>query len=157
MVRVYSLSSKEVEWCLEQAKSIMKCDSHLVSKKVATEEGELKILFEGVCAEYAFSKITGGKHLTDVYLRNAESDNGDVVLSDGRVVDVKVTKYRNGRLLVPLWKKDSNVDVYALMIGECPVYRFVGMVAAEEVYCDDKICDLGYGPTYAVEQEALSE
>ena len=50
----------------------------------------------------------------------------DCILPDGRTVDVKNTKYSTGSLIVGKGKEKMKVDVYVLMIGIFPKYKFVG-------------------------------
>ena len=68
-------------------------------------------------------------------------------------VDVKATRYKNGRLLAVLWKEKK--DVYGLMTGTFPTYEFRGLADGDDLLSADNIVDLGHGPTYALAQEAL--
>lgn len=70
-------------------------------------------------------------------------------------VDVKVTKYPNGKLIAPLIKKNKPCDYYILVVGMIPNYQVVGVASAEMLISDDAIIDLGYGPTYGLNQNQL--
>ena len=52
-------------------------------------------------------------------------------------------------------KRYEDVDVYVLMVGTFPTYSWIGWATAQELLIEDNLVDLGYGPTYALEQAAL--
>jgi len=71
-------------------------------------------------------------------------------------IDVKQTKYETGKLLATLKKRVDDADVYVLMIGVLPSYRFAGWVEAEKLLRPQNITDLGRGKGYALEQGQLN-
>jgi hypothetical protein len=75
----------------------------------------------------------------------------------GKKIDVKTTKYQNGKLLAVLKKKEEDTDVYVLMLGEFPTYRYAGWAWASELIDERNIKNLGYGPTYVMEQDRLHQ
>lgn len=80
----------------------------------------------------------------------------DAVLRDGRTVDIKTTKYEQGHLLV--WgekQTDKKADLYLLMIGKLPTYRFAGYIEVERLFKKENIKSFGYGASYALSQEEL--
>jgi hypothetical protein len=79
------------------------------------------------------------------------------VLPDGVKVDVKTTMYSTGKLLAHLNKKGKKIDIFVLALGKFPTYRFAGYAMAADLINDDRITDLGYGPTYAMPQSALRD
>jgi hypothetical protein len=110
---------------------------------------------EGFAAELAFSR------LVNVYpdlTIGARHGGFDCELNEyfGIRVDVKATRYRSGRLLATRGKFDvSDVDVYALMVGEMPTYRFVGWATKEELIQQANLSDLGRGVGYVLPQARL--
>jgi hypothetical protein len=79
----------------------------------------------------------------------------DLMTWKGSRVDVKTTKYRNGKLLATL-KKDVNAcDIYVLVVGEFPTYELVGYATSGELIQEKNIMDLGHGKGYALSQDDL--
>ena len=109
---------------------------------------------EGVGAEIAYCKMMNVYPDTEI-AENLPSE--DAVLPDGRFVDVKVTKYSSGRLLVTLKKKVGDVDLYVLITGEFPKYRIVGQMDSAEIIKESRIGDLGHGPGYMATQDELEK
>jgi hypothetical protein len=73
----------------------------------------------------------------------------------GIFVDVKNTLYPNGHLIAVATKRHGDADVYALMVGEFPRYRFAGCMSAAELFREERRKEFGYGPTPAAKQEEL--
>ncbi len=121
--------------------------------KIGPQSNEVTDL-DGVGAEIAFCKL----HNIYPNLEVTSADPAyDCVLSDGRTVDVKQTPRPAGRLLATLKKKKYSdmIDLFALMVGELPNYRFVGAMRAADLLVKNRIMDLGHGPTYAADQGEL--
>jgi len=78
----------------------------------------------------------------------------DAITRQGRLVDIKSTKYENGHLLVAPWKDKNNVDYYCLMVGDFPKYRFCGMISSNELFNLPKK-DFGHGEGFAASQGQL--
>jgi hypothetical protein len=70
---------------------------------------------------------------------------------------VKVTAYPDGCLLANPSKKKHPSDIFALLIGEMPVYRIAGYAHAADLIHEDNLTDLGYGPVYAMDQSSLKQ
>lgn len=106
---------------------------------------------EGVAGEIAFCKAM------NVYpnLVIGEVDEYDADIPEG-TVDVKTTKYRSGKLLAVQSKKMRQADLYALITGTIPHYRFVGMATGSELFREENITDLGRGNGYALCQDKLT-
>jgi hypothetical protein len=108
---------------------------------------------EGISGEIAFCKLfncypdlTGEPGPYDTWMKDAGS------------VDVKTTHYERGRLLAVKHKDETPLpDIYALMIGKFPEYRFAGWAWAFDLIDPDRLTDLGHGPTYCLEQNELNE
>ena len=111
------------------------------------KQGDYETDLEGIAAEIAFCKMMNVYPDLQVGVRPDE----DATLPTGQTVDVKTTKYKNGRLLAVRWKKPV-VDLFALMVGEFPTYRFVGFKHCDDMLKEENLKDLGHGPGYAVDQ-----
>lgn len=80
---------------------------------------------------------------------------------DGYTVDVKTTEYDDGQLLAPTSKKDRDgAEVYFLVTGDYRDewrYKLRGFARKERLLQESNLTDLGYGPTYALEQNELED
>lgn len=92
----------------------------------------------------------------DTELDSSELPEHDLIIK-GKKVDVKTTKYSDGKLLATIKKKVDAVDIYVLVTGEFPVYQIVKWCKSEELISDKNIKDLGRGNVYALEQEKLRD
>lgn len=110
---------------------------------------------EGVGAEIAYCKMMNVYPDTEIALESLPPE--DAVLPDGRLVDVKVTKYPSGRLLATLKKKVGDVDLYVLVTGSFPKYRIVGQMGSAELIQAGRVDDLGHGPGYIATQDELEK
>lgn len=108
---------------------------------------------EGLGAELAFCRL---HNLYPDLTVGPRSGGVDCTIGTMKV-DVKTTKYKTGKLLATLKKKDEvEVDIYALMIGEFPKYTLVGWAWKDDLIQDENIGDLGYGKGYILEQKQLN-
>ncbi len=112
-------------------------------------QSDLEIHINGCGAEFAFCKLFNTYPDFDVYSRKTEDDQGDAILF-GKKVDVKTTKLENGNLIAPQWKNNSKeIELYALMIGELPIYIFKGFMTKKEFIKEGRIRPLRNDePTY---------
>lgn len=106
---------------------------------------------DGVGAELAFCRLMNVYPDLDISPRRGGGD----CRWGGRVVDVKTTRYQNGRLIAVATKSDAPSDLYALMICNYPAFTFAGIATAAQLLSADRLTDLGYGPTYALDQAHL--
>jgi hypothetical protein len=104
----------------------------------------------GVCGEMVFAKSFN--IYLDLTFHN-RSGGHDLVLK-GHTVDVKTTHHAGGKLVVPLKKKNSPSDIYALVTGDIPTFTIRGYATAEEVF--GSTIDLGHGPCYGLDQDQLT-
>ncbi len=70
-------------------------------------------------------------------------------------IDVKTTKYRTGKLIAALDKKNKACDYYMLMLGTFPEYSLGGFCKKEKLLNRDTITNLGWGELHALEQDQL--
>ena len=105
---------------------------------------------EGVASEMAAAKLLNV--WPDIQIE--EIPTHDLVVSD-YTVDVKATKYRTGKLIAALHKKDKACDYYMLMLGTFPEYSLGGFCKKEKLLNKDTITNLGWGELHALEQDKL--
>lgn len=122
----------------------------IVNNRIGPQSDELTDL-EGIAGEIAFCKMM------NVYpdLQIEYVPNYDCILPDGTKVDVKTTKYDNGKLLSAPWKGEKNIDVFALMVGQMPKYRYAGMMKAKDLLQEHRKQNLGHGVGYVATQDEL--
>jgi hypothetical protein len=112
---------------------------------------------EGIGAEIAFCRLANVYPDLDVSPRAGGYDCTIRFGDTSRTVDVKTTKYPNGRLLAAKMKQLDAAQLYALMSGEFPDYVFCGWAMGDELIDGANLIDLGHGPTYALKQSVLRE
>lgn len=120
------------------------------NRKVGRQDQEQTEL-EGMGAELAAAKILN----VCPDLDNSRASIHDFIFN-GYTVDVKTTKYFNGKLILPLNKnKNNSCEYYILMVGEFPRYRFIGAAKNTDLINDKNIGSLGYDKIYMLEQSQL--
>jgi hypothetical protein len=130
-------------------------DNNVTNARIG-DQTDIETDRNGFGAEMAFCKLFNVFPDLSIFTRTASEDNGDAILHIQKTVDVKTTKYPNGKLLAVTWK-EHNVDLYALMIGEFPKYTFRGFMDTHELLKPSRIGSLGYGETYIASQDELKE
>jgi len=105
----------------------------------------------GIGSELAFCRMFNVYPDMSISPRSGGAD----CFRSGFEIDVKTTRYPSGRLLAVTTKKLKDADIYVLMVGDFPTYRFAGFATAQELLNPEKITNLGYGPTYALSQAEL--
>lgn len=127
------------------------------NQKIGKQSNEFTDL-QGIGGEFAFCAMIGVDPDTTIYPRSSLKDKGDLLLPDGRKVDIKTTHYKDGKLLVVPWKAGSQeMDLYGLMVGTFPEFQFKGVIESKKILLTSKMRDMGYGPTYAAEQNELKD
>jgi hypothetical protein len=120
-------------------------------KKIGAQSAD-EIDLDGVAAEIAVAKCL------NVFpdLSTDHAPDADCLTRFGHWVDVKSTRYKNGRLLAAPWKGRGAADWYVLCVGTFPSYRIAGVISGTELISESRKTDLGHGPTYAVCQGDLT-
>ena len=130
------------------------CRKNNVIDKQRGYQDKLQIDIEGVGSEIAFCKLSNTYPDLEIKPTGQTSDIGDA-LFNGMKVDVKSTRYENGRLHCSLWK-NNEPDLYVLMITtEYPAIRCAGFAWAEHLKMPENIRDLGRGELYLMDQKDL--
>jgi len=115
-----------------------------------SEMSDFEIDLQGFGGELAFCRLANVFPDLTVHNRSASKgeDQGDCVL-DGQRIDVKTSKKADAALWVPV-RKIGTADAYALMVGEFPTFRLVGMADVQTV----KECKV-YNDSHVVDQDKL--
>lgn len=106
----------------------------------------------GMGAEIAAARYFGVYPDTDI---GTILPTYDLRSKKGSRIDVKTTKYPDGKLLATLKKNVDDCDIYVLVTGEFPVYKIVGYAEAKDLINESTIKDLGHGKGYVLDQSQL--
>ena len=112
-------------------------------------------MVDGLGAEIAFaSKFNLFPDLT----YNPRKGGSDFTARNGReTIDVKTTKWEHGHLLVAPEKSADPSDLYVLMVGEFPSYRYAGYATKEQVFKEENLEVFLSKPSYAIDQNGLQK
>jgi|TARA_R100001244_G_C5083096_1_gene114439 hypothetical protein len=122
-------------------------------KKIGNQPNWITDL-DGIGGEVACCKHFGVYPDTEIDLY--DMPKYDLMTKKGSRVDVKTTKYKNGKLLATLNKKLDDCDIYVLVVGQFPKYELIGWVEAEKLIKKENIADLGHGEGYVLDQDQLN-
>jgi len=123
----------------------------IVDARIGAQSADLTDL-NGIGGELAFAVITNV--MPDLTI-SPRRGGADCVTSRGYTVDVKTSVHDDAQLIAHRGKSAGDAQVYVLVVGEFPMYRIVGWAWASELLQPQNIADLGYGPTYALQQDKL--
>lgn len=125
----------------------------VVDVKVGKQSNEEVDLY-GMAGEIVVANVL---NLYPDFTTQPRSGGYDLLMHDGRRIDVKTTQYVTGRLITTMKKTGEDVDIYILVIGTFPNFEVKGWATSEEMHDKSNIKDLGYGPTYVIEQDDLHD
>ena len=109
----------------------------------------------GFGAELAFCRLCDVEFDSSTNQHESHFNKEDAILKDGTTVDVKNTTYPNGRLIVRTGKESKRIDIYALVIGTFPVFKFSGWAKYQDIIQKKLIVNLGGGDSYCLTQNSL--
>jgi hypothetical protein len=132
-------------------RSIVARSAGVVDAKKAALSG-LTIDEDGVIAEYAFCKYFNVFPMISPSPRSGSYD----CLLNGKRIDVKSTRYKDGKLLATL-KDNPDVDVYVLAIVDGNTVAFPGYATKAQLCREENIADLGRGSGYVMTQDRLTK
>jgi hypothetical protein len=114
-------------------------------------QSSFQIDIDGLKGEFAFCKLFN--FWPDMML--GERPLHDLMTPLGGV-DVKTTRYRTGKMLATKKKQSIPADWYALMwLENDNTLHFFGAATADQLLNDSNLRDLGYGESYALDQDQL--
>lgn len=152
-----TLSDAEILVCrtLGAMRSIVARAANVKDAKIGDQSGADGDV-DGMIGEYAFCKLFNV--FPDIVPAPRSGSYDAIMVSKKRKVrvDVKTTRYKNGRLLATK-KGNSDVDVYVLatLIGN--EVTFVGWAKRDVLCVDANLTDLGHGKGYGMDQKSLIE
>jgi len=117
--------------------------------KMGTQSG-LEADIDGMIGEYAFCKW---KNIFPDLVPWNKSGGADCICN-GRKIDIKTTRHKNGRLLATL-KNNPDVDTYVLAILDGTEVDFVGWANKTDLCTPENIKNLGHGNGYCLDQGQL--
>lgn len=123
----------------------------IVERKIGSHSS-YQMDVDGFAAELAFCKAMN-LH-PDLSVAN-QTLTHDCVARNGKTIDVKTTRHVGGRLLVTPNKKDSQTEVYALVVGTPPAFDVIGYAYKEEVFAERNYRELNGRWSYILEQAQL--
>lgn len=139
------------EWLGEQRLSIAK-KVGIVDQRIGPQTS-LQTDIDGLKGEFAFAK------LFNLWpdLQVGERALHDLMTAIGGV-DVKTTRYRSGKMLATKKKQSIPADWYALMwLEDDQTLHFLGAATGDQLLDDRNLRDLGYGESFALDQDQLVE
>jgi len=115
------------------------------------KQSALQTDLDGAVAEIAFAKA----HNAYLDFSVAPKSGGHDLFVNGYKVDVKATRYQHGKLLATTKKTLGDAQIFVLGIVNDHVVTFAGWAWATDLLASENLSDLGYGPTYALDQDRL--
>jgi hypothetical protein len=109
----------------------------------------------GFGAELSFCRLCGVEFDSSTDQKESHFNKADAILKDGTTVDVKNTTYPKGKLIVRTGKESKLIDIYALVIGTFPVFKFCGWARYKDIIQQKLIVNLGGGDSYCLPQNKL--
>ena len=121
-------------------------------RKISPERG-VTIDLDGLIGEYAYCKAN---NLFMDIVPTPRSGSYDCVGRSGKKLDIKTTRYENGRLLSTL-KVNPDIDYYILAIINKNEITFPGYASKNQLIRKENIVNLGHGEGYALTQDKLKK
>lgn len=81
----------------------------------------------------------------------------DCLLNDGRLVDVKSTTLEHGKLMVKAIARKGKSDIFALIVGTFPRFRFAGWLPYDEVCKQERKDTKLPHPAFVAKQHELTK
>lgn len=151
---MHSLTDEEQEFAklIARRRGEMNREKKIYNRRMSTRDSDFEVDLQGIGAEMYFAKTFN--LYPDFAVGHAPPY--DAILPDGRTIDIKATKWKNGHLLAAPWKKKKELpDVYVLIVGQFPEYRIAGWMTADELLREERM-SVGKMTGYVAGQEELS-
>jgi hypothetical protein len=124
-----------------------------VTDKQMGKQDPIEIDRDGILAEMAFGKQFNLYPDLSVYPRKG---GADLITHNNLKVDVKATRYKNGRLLIHVDKSVQEVHIYALAVVDGDTVDLIGYIKSIDAMQEKNLKDLGHGVGYAIDQSSLT-
>ena len=129
------------------------CASGNVVDRQVGKQDPWEIDVDGVVGEYCVAKMLNVFPDFTVSIRKG---GVDLISSSGKTIDVKTTRYKNGRLLATTSKVNDPCDIYILAIVDDKGCDVVGWATKEQLLQDVNLIDLGHGKGFSLNQDQLN-
>ena len=127
---------------------------HKVIDQQMGEQDTWAIDIDGMVGEICVAKHLNLCPDLTVGIRKGGSD---LITHQGKSIDVKTTRHKNGKLLATLKKIESQSDRYVLVIVDDHGGQISGWASKEQLFQEQNKTDLGYGVGYALNQDQLNK
>jgi len=127
---------------------------HKVVDQQVGKDDTWAIDIDGMVAEYCAAKAMNLCPDLTVSVRNG---GADLISRNGKTIDVKSTRHKNGRLLATLKKAQDPCDYYVLVIVDDLGGNIVGWADSGMLFAEGNKTDLGHGVGYAMTQDQLKK
>ena len=131
---------------------------HEITSQQGTERKQdetlnsLQMSIDGVITEYAVAKVLNLNFDLNCDFRKF---GADLVLNDGRTIDVKSTYTAGGNLNAVKWSVEKPCDFFVLTEIRASHVRIVGAIGRDHFLRPENLVDVGRGAFYSVPQSAL--
>jgi hypothetical protein len=124
----------------------------VVDRQMGTQD-PWDIDVDGMVGEFCVAKHLNVFPDLTVGIRSGGAD----LIKNGKNIDVKTTRYKNGHLLATLKKAEAPCDTYILVIVDDKGGDIVGWVSKGKLFVDENIKDKGHGDGYVMSQSQLNK
>lgn len=122
-------------------------------RKQDETQNSLQMSINGVITEYAVAKTLNLSFDLNCDFRKF---GADLILRDGRTVDVKSTYTADGNLNAVKWSVEKPCDVFVLTEIHPSHVRIVGWIGRGKFLRPENLVNVGRGEFYSVPQSALN-
>ena len=126
---------------------------NVVDKQVGKQD-PWEIDIDGVVGEFCVAKWL---NVCPDFTVSIRKGGVDLLSPNGKSIDVKTTRYKNGRLLATKTKAHDPCDIYILAITDDKGCDIIGWVDQADLFKPENIINLGHGEGYGVLQDALKK
>lgn len=125
---------------------------HKVTDQQMGKQDTWAIDIDGMIGEFCVAKYL---NLCPDLTIGIRKGGADLITKEGKTIDVKTTRHKNGKLLATLKKIDSQCDRYIFVVVDDFGGNIIGWANKEKLFTDENKTDLGHGVGYAMTQEQL--
>lgn len=152
MSKRINLSEAELLVCRNLGVMRRSTAMHKVTDQQMGNQDTWAIDIDGMVGEFCVAKFL---NLCPDLTIGIRKGGADLVTHDGKTIDVKTTRHKDGRLLATLKKIESQCDRYVLVIVDDFGGTVVGWASKEKLFQDANKTNLGHGIGYAMNQQQL--
>jgi hypothetical protein len=127
---------------------------HKVKDQQMGNQDTWAIDIDGMVGEFCAAKFLNLCPDLTVGIRKG---GADLVGHNGKTIDVKTTRHKDGRLLATLKKIESQCDRYVLVIVDDFGGEIIGWASKEKLFTETNKTNLGHGIGYALNQQQLNK